>query len=430
MGKRTALTMLIPIAVLLVLAALGCNLSVDLGRRGATPATETVISATIVSATTAPPTKMPTQPPQRVSAWPLVLADDFDDPESGFGERSDENRRRSYQDGRYNMELLSEDWISWASVGSFSDFVMEVDVISEGEAGYAGLVFRKEGDYQFYFFSISTEGRYRLRKWLAQGEENWETILDWRRSPHIRTGEATNRLRTVCVGSQIWLYVNDQYLDTVQDTTFSEGELGMASATLPGESYARFSFDNLRVFASTPAVEPTTTPSPRQASVDNALAIIEDLTQYSPRIFGSGTATDEPIGGVYDAAMYIKQKLESYGLETWVEEFTTQDDFSWQFDAWQYSGYSLIIDYDGALATTGDQIDLTEQSTPFLYGWWIDDPYDLTLLDMETTGTVRHDVDGNLVLSSPAPNTWEEDFTTPFPTMAKASASLTMLPLE
>jgi hypothetical protein len=97
--------------------------------------------------------------------------------------------------------------------------------------------------------------------------------------------------------------------------------------------------------------------------------------------------------------MYIRQKLESYGLETSVEEFTT--------DAWQYSNYRLVVDYDGDLGTSGDRADLTGQSTPFRCAA---DPYGLTSLTMEITGTIRHDPDGNLVLSSPITDTWEEDF--------------------
>ena len=120
------------------------------------------------------------------------------------------------------------------------------------------------------------------------------------------------------------------------------------------------------------------------------------------RLFGSGTAGDEAIGAVYDAAMYIQQKLASYGLETSVEQFTT--------DAWQYSNYRLVVDYDGDLGTSDDRADLTGQSTPFLYSRYAADPYGLTSLSMEITGTIRHDPDDNLVLSSPTPDTWEEDF--------------------
>ena len=134
---------------------------------------------------------------------------------------------------------------------------------------------------------------------------------------------------------------------------------------------------------------------------DRMLEMIEDLTAYSPRLFGSGTASDEAIGAVYDAAMYIRQELESYGLETSVEEFTA--------DAWQYSNYRLVVDYDGDLGTSGDRADLTGQSTPFLYSQHAADPHGLTALTMEITGTIRK-ADGNLVLSAPTMDTWEEDF--------------------
>jgi len=55
------------------------------------------------------------------------------------------------------------------------------------------------------------------------------------------------------------LYVNGQYLDTVRDVTFTEGEVGMMAGTREGETQALFHFDNLRVYTSTPVAPPTPT---------------------------------------------------------------------------------------------------------------------------------------------------------------------------
>jgi hypothetical protein len=247
MGRKWSLV----VASLLVLTASACGSTIGPG--GETP---TVVSPTLPP--TEAPSAVPAQPPApTVPTWPLALEDDFDDPASGFGERSSENRRRFYGEGQYTIEVTSEDWIAWATRGNFFDFVLEVDVISGGQAGYAGLIFRKEGENQFYFFSISPKGEYRLRKWLAEGEENWVTILDWEESPHIETGAATNRLRVGCMDSEISLYVNDEYLATVEDETFTRGEIGMAAATLPEETHAIFHFDNLQVRAPGAVIQPT-----------------------------------------------------------------------------------------------------------------------------------------------------------------------------
>jgi hypothetical protein len=111
------------------------------------------------------------------------------------------------------------------------------------------VLFRKEGDYQFYAFTVSTDGRYRVRKMFQSGAEGWETLLDWKDSPYLETGVAANRLQVVCVGSQISLYVNGQYLTTVLNSSYAGGEIGLAVGTFEDEARALFYFDDLRVYA-------------------------------------------------------------------------------------------------------------------------------------------------------------------------------------
>lgn len=202
-------------------------------------------TAVMPKPTTSPPSPTPTVP-----SWPVVFADDFDDPTSGFGESVDDTYLAFYDGGRYSIELLAEDWVGWSSLGQFSDFVAELDVISHGEAGGAGMIFRNQEDgRQFYLFAINVDGLYWLRMMTADG---WQLIRDWQASPHIRTGAATNHLTVVCIGPNISLYVNGHYLETVQDSTYSEGEIGLLAGTSVGEPHALFSFDNLQVHGPTP----------------------------------------------------------------------------------------------------------------------------------------------------------------------------------
>jgi hypothetical protein len=208
----------------------------------------------------APPATPIVSPTPTVPSWPIVLSDDFNDPGSGFGEYSGESYRSYYDSGRYNIEILQEAGVGWTSRGSFSDFVAELDVTSHGEIGGAGIVFRNQEDgRQFCLFAINVEGRYWLRMMTTEG---WQLIRDWQESPHIRTGAATNHLRLVCVGPDISLYVNNQYLETVRDTTYAEGEIGMLAGTWVGEPYAHFSFDNLHAYAPTGVEPPTPTRIP------------------------------------------------------------------------------------------------------------------------------------------------------------------------
>jgi WD40 repeat protein len=235
--------MLLVVLLLLATSMLACEVSVDFG--GGTAETPTQ-----------PPVSMATLP-----NWPLVVTDDFSDPESGFSRDSDENGRYFYRDGYYGIEILKEDWSNWTWRGDiFSDFMLEVDVTSQREAGQGGVIFRQVGEQQFYGFAITPDGRYRLQKRVS--EDRWETLLDWQESPHIRTGLATNRLGVVCEGSTISLYVNGQDLDSVQDTTYTEGKIGLTAGTFEEETHTLFHFDNLRIYATAPMVEASATPMP------------------------------------------------------------------------------------------------------------------------------------------------------------------------
>jgi hypothetical protein len=298
-------------AVLLgILPALACSLSVDIGGETPEPTAPAVPTealptrvATQESPTPVPPTPSPLVPTPTVPNWPVVLADDFDDPESGFVRSSDERNRLFYEDGQYSMGVVPENSIAWSSrSGSLLDFVMEVAVTADAEVGFAGVVFHKQGDSQFYTFAITPEGQYSLMTPGLAAEQ----ILDWEDSSHIRTGAETNLLRVVRVGATVTLYVNGQYLESVRDTTFTEGEVGLIVGTLEGEAHALFHFDDLRVYASIPMVPPTGTPTltptitptraPATVVPPSPTPLARGPVEFDPIIFAQGlNAEHDPI---------------------------------------------------------------------------------------------------------------------------------------
>jgi hypothetical protein len=296
--------------VLGILPALACSLSVEMVGETPEPTAPAVPTealptrvATQELPTSVPPTPSALPPTPTVPNWPVVLADDFDEPESGFMRSSDERSRLSYEDGQYSIGVIPENWLAWSSrSGYLLDFVMEVAVSADAEVGFAGVVFHKQGDSRFYAFAITPDGQYSLMK----SGQAAEAILDWRDSSHIRIGADTNRLRVVCVGATMTLYVNGHYLDTVRDITFTEGEVGMIVGTREGETHALFQFDNLRVYSSMPMVPatamptftPTVTPTrvPPTPVPPSPTAVARGPTEFDPIIFAQGlTAERDPV---------------------------------------------------------------------------------------------------------------------------------------
>jgi len=180
----------------------------------------------------------------------VLYSDDFSDPESGWYEGSFGDREYRYEKGEYVMLVKKNDLAAWV-VGPqerFTDFTLEADVrLVEGpEIAEMGLVFRLREEGNFYFFRVNGYGQYIVGK-DVNGE--WQEIagMGLVTSPHIKTGGATNRLKVVCQGPQIALYVNDHYLTTVSDGSFSEGKIGLVAAAIKYPGAVKVAFDNLVV---------------------------------------------------------------------------------------------------------------------------------------------------------------------------------------
>jgi hypothetical protein len=182
----------------------------------------------------------------------VLYSDDFSDPESGWYEGSFGDREYRYEKGEYVILVKKNDLAAWAAgpTDRFADFSLEADVrLVEGpEIAERGLVFRLREEGNFYFFRINGYGQYIVSK-NVNGE--WQGIAGMEMglvpSPYIKTGSATNRLRVVCQGPQIALYVNDHYLTTVSDDSFSDGKIGLVAVTVQYPEPVRVAFDNLVV---------------------------------------------------------------------------------------------------------------------------------------------------------------------------------------
>lgn len=161
------------------------------------------------------------------------FTDDFSDPASGWGAASHETYVRGYQQGRYLMQIDAAQWFVWAASGrAYQDVDMEVAVRSEGVADNHYGVFCRYTEGEFYYFAISTDGYYAIFRRDAEGELRPLTGASMLRSPLIRVDGSENRIRAVCEGMQLSLYINGEQAAQVEDDTLERGDVGMAGGTL------------------------------------------------------------------------------------------------------------------------------------------------------------------------------------------------------
>jgi len=113
--------------------------------------------------------------------------------------------------------------------GSFSNFAFQVEMrILAGDGG--GMLFRgdtRAGNY--YYLDVSASGIWRIflrQKDQMAAELGEGTVL----SPSRSGGQAKNTLTVIARGIQMYLYINQRFATSVQDATYTAGELGVLAS--------------------------------------------------------------------------------------------------------------------------------------------------------------------------------------------------------
>jgi hypothetical protein len=113
-----------------------------------------------------------------------------------------------------------------------------------------GVICRYQNPENFYVFLISGDGYYAIGKYQAGSDQiNYLTgDGQYTFSNVINQGAAANEIRASCIGSELSLTVNGIPLETVTDSTFVVGDIGLAASTFqPGTAVIQF--DNIQVIA-------------------------------------------------------------------------------------------------------------------------------------------------------------------------------------
>ena len=166
-------------------------------------------------------------------------------------------------DGAYRIEARDGGFMWGLGGGVLTDTVIEVE--SEQLSDYAdnayGVMCRASpsADGDGYYFLISGDGYYTIRR--GAGREI-AALIPWTAHEAIRKGQTHNRIRAVCLGDYLALFVNDQFVDETHDHLYRQGLIGLA-AGVPDGGEVIVTFDDLLVFA---AVDPAASPPPPNAA--------------------------------------------------------------------------------------------------------------------------------------------------------------------
>ncbi|MEO8970131.1 MAG: hypothetical protein ABI406_00855 [Ktedonobacteraceae bacterium] len=118
----------------------------------------------------------------------------------------------------------------FAQSTNFSNFAFQTQMtILKGDEG--GVIFRaNNANSNFYYFRVGHDGYYAL--FLSKGN-NLNTTLAEDASPAIKTAPGqTNILTVIARGSNLYLFVNEQFVTSISDNTFTHGAIGVVAGDL------------------------------------------------------------------------------------------------------------------------------------------------------------------------------------------------------
>jgi serine/threonine protein kinase len=199
------------------------------------------------------------QIPVYLTITSIIFEDDFSDANSGWNVDSDENAETKYESGVYRVVSKKSSWLGGQlnrGIGQFDDFVLEVDTksMSSVKDSACAVVFRAPDVDNYYYFVIYPGYKsYQVGKFADHSES---ILIKWTESSYINGSSANNSMKVVCQGAQMKFYVNNQYLNTVTDYSFSKGYFGLGAvggsesgsySWLQTSTKADVLFDNLKI---------------------------------------------------------------------------------------------------------------------------------------------------------------------------------------
>jgi hypothetical protein len=181
---------------------------------------------------------------------PILFQDDFNKAGSGWttsysGEGSSVDYSHQGLEF-YNNEVEKDYWST--REGEYGNVGVGVDASKLGgpDDNSFGVICRYHDAENFYAFLVSSDGYYGIIK-VKDGNYALLSGKNMDFNSGIVRGRGTNRVLGVCSEDELGLFVNGSLLTIVQDSDFTEGQIGLISGSnaTPGTDIL---FDNLILY--------------------------------------------------------------------------------------------------------------------------------------------------------------------------------------
>lgn len=120
----------------------------------------------------------------------------------------------------------------------------EIDLPEDNPTATAGLIFRDSSKGR-YLFSINGDGQYRISS-IQDSPANWMNLVEWTAHEAIKS-DKPNQLQVIADGTSYSFYVNNQYLASLDDSSWIDGGPGIHLFAATENKTATFILNNFEI---------------------------------------------------------------------------------------------------------------------------------------------------------------------------------------
>lgn len=180
-----------------------------------------------------------------------LLTDDFSD-SSQWGTGTDENSSVEYLNDALAIAVLQNNYFVWNTPDDtdYENVHIETTVTnsSSDSTGAFGIVCNLQVTDTSYYFAVTGAGEYAIGKYTLLGDELLTNGGQWEKSDAITPGADSYRLGADCGGDgTLTLYVDGKQVDSVNDTTYASGGVGVFAWSGEQPNATSVSFDDFKM---------------------------------------------------------------------------------------------------------------------------------------------------------------------------------------
>ncbi len=202
----------------------------------------------IATQTPLPPTSAPS--PTAVPQLDNVFLDD-DFSSEDWGTLTDSDNSIEYKEDALNMTVYAQNWFVWSTPNGevYEDIHMEVTALNNDtdvNTAFGLMCHQQSNGDSYYYFAITPAGQYVIAR-AASGEDDFflTNNNEWEFSDRIAEEAPSYRIGADCgIDGTLTLYVDGDEIDSVVDTTYTSGGVGLITWSSVDATNTDVSFDD------------------------------------------------------------------------------------------------------------------------------------------------------------------------------------------